>query len=54
MGCQGGAISPPKFWGWSVRSHLFYSVSGGRPLNLGGEIVTPKFRGSGMTGEAIF
>ena len=22
----GGAISPPKFWGWSVRRPLFYSV----------------------------
>ena len=34
----GGAISPLKFWGWSVRNPLFYSVP---PLNLGGEIGTP-------------
>ena len=42
----GGAISPPKFWGWSVQNPLFYSVFWGpppkftgwncHPLNLGG------------------
>ena len=42
----GGAISPLKFWGWSVRNPLFYSVFWGpppkfrrwnwHPLNLGG------------------
>ena len=33
---SGGAISPPKFWGWSVWNPLFYSVFCGPP---------PKFRG---------
>ena len=35
----GGAISPPKFLGWSVRNPPVFS--GGRPPNLRGEIVTP-------------
>ena len=37
----GGAISPPKFWGWTVRNPLFYSVFWGPP---------PKFRGSNCRG----
>ena len=36
-----GAISPPSFWGWSVRNPFFTVFSGGRPLNTVGAIVTP-------------
>ena len=31
----------------------FTVFSGGRPPNLGGEIVTPKFRGYGLTGHVL-
>ena len=41
----GGAISPPKFWGWSVRNALFYSVFWGPP---------PKFWREGPTWASEF
>ena len=46
----GGAIHPLNL-GSGVSEALCFTVSsGGRPLNLGGEIVTPEFRGYGFTG----
>ena len=45
-----GMVSPPKCWGGVSEAPCFTVFSGGRPLNLGGEIVTPKFRGYGLTG----
>ena len=48
---SGAADSPLKFRGWSVRNPLLYSVFlRFRPLNLGGEMSPPKFRGYGLTG----
>ena len=42
----GGAISPLKFWGWSVRNPLFYSVFWGPPPKFWGvKLSPPKFRG---------
>ena len=46
----GDAISPPKFWGGVSETPCFTMFSEGRPLNWGGEIATPKFRGYGLIG----
>ena len=49
----GGAISPPKFWGCSVRNPLFYSVFWGPPPKIQEvKLSPPRFRGYGLTWRA--